>query len=373
MTTSFATNAASNSAVSYLQRNSAWQSSSIAKLSSGSRIVKASDDAASLAVGTKLKADVTALKQASINAAQASSLLQVADGALSRISDTLIRMKSLATQARSDVLSNAERDYLNQEYAQMISQIDFITSSTKFNDVAVVSGALGTEFTPAGIFAGATAEVRATGGQTASDVYHFGYTAATGILQLTNNNTKESQSVKITGSATYTGTVEFSSLGIALDFDTAVLNADIAIGAANSFTVASAGAATFQLGVTAGAGNDDVVVNIADSDAAALGVTGTTIDNLANAEAASGALDTAITTMNTRRANIGASMSRLEKIGENLATTIENLDSARSVLLDVDVAEEMTKFTTNQVMTQAATAMLAQANQLPQNLMQLLQ
>ncbi|TVQ29628.1 MAG: flagellin, partial [Geminicoccaceae bacterium] len=104
----FATNAASNSAISYLNNNSRAQASSIAKLSSGSRIVKASDDAASLAVGTKLRADVTALKQAATNASQAGSLLQIADGALSRISDSLLRMKSLATQARSDVLSSTE-------------------------------------------------------------------------------------------------------------------------------------------------------------------------------------------------------------------------------------------------------------------------
>ncbi|MFW5833769.1 MAG: flagellin, partial [Pseudomonadota bacterium] len=81
----------------------------------------------------------------------------------------------------------------------------------------------------------------------------------------------------------------------------------------------------------------------------------------------------AINTVNSQRAQLGAAMSRLEKIDENIAITVENLDAARSLLMDVDVAEEMTKFTTNQVMTQAATAMLAQANQLPQNLMRLLQ
>ena len=93
------TNTAANTALRYLSTNSSNASSSLAKLSSGSRIVKASDDAASLAVGTKIKADVAALKQAAVNAAQASSLLQVADGGMSRIADILQRMKALAVQA----------------------------------------------------------------------------------------------------------------------------------------------------------------------------------------------------------------------------------------------------------------------------------
>ena len=103
------TNTTANTAIRYLRQNDAAASSSLAKLSSGSRIVKSSDDAASLAVGTKIKADVTALKQAAVNASQASSLLQVADGGMSRISDILQRMKALATQSQSGSVTDAER------------------------------------------------------------------------------------------------------------------------------------------------------------------------------------------------------------------------------------------------------------------------
>jgi len=273
MTTTYATNSAANSAVNYLHRNSAWQSSSISKLSSGSRIVKASDDAASLAVGTKLNADVTALKQAGVNASQASSLLQVADGALANISDTLQRMKALSAQANSDVLSDTERGYLDNEFQEMVGQIDFITTSTVFNGQAVVGGAF------------------------------------------------------------------------------------------------SATAASFQVGTAA---TDLVSVTIASADSATLGVTGN-IGTQTAAQTASGQVDTAIATINAQRATLGAQMSRFEKIGENISTSMQNLDAARSVLMDVDVAAEMTKFSTNQVLTQASTAMLAQANQLPQNLMRLLQ
>ncbi len=370
MTTSFATNAASNSAVSYLHRNSSWQSSSIAKLSSGSRIVKASDDAASLAVGTKLKADVTALKQASTNASQAASLLQIADGAASRISDALIRMKALATQARSDVLSPTERSYIDAEFTAMKSQINFISSSTKFNGVAVVSGALGATYDNTGA---ANVNVDPTVSFEANNAgtYQIGYADATGLLTVTETGSGNAQTVKVDETDTsFTGTVEFEGLGARVIFDSYDLDT-AGLTAANEEVVVTGGAAIFQVGVAAGA--DDLAISLAEITATTLSLDGTTVGSIDDAATASGQVDIAIETINTERAELGAAMARLEKINENLATTIENLDSARSVLLDVDVAEEMTKFTTNQVMTQAATAMLAQANQLPQNLMKLLQ
>jgi hypothetical protein len=113
------TNTAANTAIRYLTQNQAMAGSSLAKLSSGSRIVKASDDAASLAVGTKIKADVTALKQAATNAAQASSLLQVADGGMARIADILQRMKALAVQAQSGSVTDSERPILDREFQQL--------------------------------------------------------------------------------------------------------------------------------------------------------------------------------------------------------------------------------------------------------------
>ncbi|TVQ29938.1 MAG: hypothetical protein EA356_15595, partial [Geminicoccaceae bacterium] len=349
-----------------------------AKLSSGSRIVKASDDAASLAVGTKLRADVTALKQAATNASQASSLLQVADGAMSRIADALIRMKSLATQAQSTVLSDTERGYLDQEFGAMEEQIDFIVKSTRFNDVSIISGAMGTNFTTgAGVGVSTGVTVRATGGLTDGDTFELSSVAATGLVTLTNTVTNEVQTKNLgagTLTANFSGTIAFEALGISFDYDGVDLSADLDA-APNTVTVVHGpdgqGAATFQVGVDAV--SDVVTVNLKSSDAAALDVDGLSIATTAGAIAASTALDDAIKTVNAERATLGAAMSRIEKIGENIATTMENLDAARSILMDVDVAEEMTKFTTNQVMTQAATAMLAQANQLPQNLMRLLQ
>ncbi len=128
------TNTTANTALLYLNSNSADESSALAKLSSGSNITKASDDAAGLAIGTLLQSDVTALTQASTNAAQATSILQIADGGLSNISDILQRMKSLASESDSGSVTDSQRSSdINAEYTQLLSEIDSIASDTKYN------------------------------------------------------------------------------------------------------------------------------------------------------------------------------------------------------------------------------------------------
>ena len=146
MALSVATNTSAATAHRYLKANDMEASRSLAKLSSGSRIVRASDDAASLAVGTKLRADVAALKQAQVNASHGQSVLQVADGAAQQISDILIRMKALATQAVSGSISDTERGYLDSEFGELATQLDDIAAQTKFNGDALLDGAFSADF-----------------------------------------------------------------------------------------------------------------------------------------------------------------------------------------------------------------------------------
>ena len=141
-----ATNTSANSALLYLNSNSRSQEKSLAKLSSGSRIVRASDDAAGLAVGTKLKADVTVLKQAATNAIQARSVLQTVDGALSRVGDILQRMKSLAAQANSGSVDATSRGFINTEFSQLNTEIQSIATTTKFNGTNLVNGSYDQSF-----------------------------------------------------------------------------------------------------------------------------------------------------------------------------------------------------------------------------------
>ena len=135
-----ATNTAANSALRFLNFNSAEASSSISKLASGSRIVRASDDASGLAIASRLNADVTVLQQAGVNASQAASLLQVADGGLARIADVLQRLKALAAQSLSGIPSDTERGFINAEFSQLTSEIDGIVNTTTFNGTALLDG-----------------------------------------------------------------------------------------------------------------------------------------------------------------------------------------------------------------------------------------
>jgi len=135
-----ATNTAANTALRYLNLNSAQESSSVAKLSSGSRITKASDDAAGLAVGVRLQSDVAVLKQAATNASHGSSVLQTADGGAARISDILQRMKTLASQSLSGAVTDDERAYIDSEFQELISEIDSIASGTRFNGESLLDG-----------------------------------------------------------------------------------------------------------------------------------------------------------------------------------------------------------------------------------------
>lgn len=135
-----ATNTAANSALVYLNRNSRDQSNSLAKLSSGSRIVRASDDAAGLAVAASLQSNISTLKQAAVNSVQAQSVLQTADGALTRVGDILQRMKSLTAQAVSGSVDATSRGFINQEYGALKTEILAIGTNTKFNGVLLFDG-----------------------------------------------------------------------------------------------------------------------------------------------------------------------------------------------------------------------------------------
>ncbi len=381
------TNTTANTALRYLTINNLNASSSVAKLSSGSRIVKASDDAASLAVGTKLKADVTALKQAAINASHATSVLQVADGGMARIADILQRMKALAVQARSGSVSDNERAYLDKEYQQLLSQVDKIAQETQFNGQNLIDGSLGSTLT-----LNASWDLN-TKGVTVRVVGDVGVASATFQLSFTQDNTtgkgtftltettgtKRSFSISINTATAGTYVIDdslvFSEAGIAIDLNNFVAIANgtaqtIAAGANTEFTVDRTGNMKFQVGV---ASAQEITVTLQDVDATALNITGTDIKTEANASTAQTRLDSAIQTVNAARAEVGAYMSRFEFVSANLATSIENMDAARSTLMDVDVAAEMTKFTSSQVLLQANVAMLAQANQLPQTLLRLMQ
>jgi flagellin len=215
------TNTAANTALRYLAINNSSASSSLAKLSSGSRIVKASDDAASLAIGTKLKADVTALKQAAVNAGQATSLLQVADGGMARIGDILQRMKALAVQAQSGSVTDNERTFLNQEYQGLATQVTDIASQTKFNGSVLLSGGAGKTVAPAAGLATRGIGVNLSGAP-ANGTWTLAYTAASGTFTLdgpAGAGDTHTVQVDATAGIVFEGTINFETAGLSFTFN----------------------------------------------------------------------------------------------------------------------------------------------------------
>jgi Flagellin and related hook-associated proteins len=156
-------NYAANVAHRNLMSSDAGATGSLAKLSAGQRVLSAKDDAASMAIGSRMVAEVKAMKQASVNATQASSMLQIADGAMGKISEILVRMKTLAVQAGSGQLSSTERTMLNTEYQALLSEIDRIANDTEFNSTVLLAGTTAVS-TVLNSFTGATNYIQAADG-----------------------------------------------------------------------------------------------------------------------------------------------------------------------------------------------------------------
>lgn len=409
------------------QRNLASASnrsaSSLAKLSSGSRVPTAKEDAASLAIGTGLKVDVSALKAAQVNAQQGASLLQVADGAFGQVSDILTRMKSLSTTAQSGQLSSVERGFLNQEYGLLAEEVDRIAATTEFNGQQLLGGSntLTSVFAETGSGGSATsiqsdsgfvAYEFDAGSANAGDRFALFYDDSTGNITVNNGTQGQAQTINLGDPAAgvkavdvgETRQLDFSNIGVKITINADFLaGADIGAGvgtASDIGTVAGLDAvlapdptvvfgaalgdstspfsADFQVGINS-TPNDRITVAIAVGNFDGLANNGGTRADLtttAQAATASAQVDSAVsgtTGINQARASIGANLNKLDFANSNLSVTIENTEAARSVLMDVDVSAEITKFTSEQVLIQAGVSMLAQANQQPSLLLRLLQ
>jgi flagellin len=343
------------------------------RLSSGFRINSAKDDAAGLAVANKLGADVRALQQASRNAAQATAMLQVADGAAQSIGDILVRMKELATQANSSNIGD-QADKLQDEFAALISEIDRITATTQYQGTTLVDGSFGSTVNLA--TAANTWDAAGTG---VANVSLSGTKVGTYTIdgsvanELTiDDGNGNSQTVAVVAGR---GSVSFSQFGITLE-----TTADFTAGAGSSadaavIEVEATTQANFQLSSSGlYAGDDRISVAAIDLTAGGLSVDTLDIDDLNGGDVAAAltAIDAAIDTVNSKLGEIGASMNRIDFAQQNTEILLQNTQAAESVIRDADMAYEMMQFTKNNILSQASQAMLAQANQQPQSVLQLL-
>lgn len=341
-------------------------SKSLERLSSGYRINKAADDAAGLSISQSFRADIASFKVASRNASEASSLLQVAEGALDQIGNMLTRLKELATQAAS-ANSGSNLPKIDAEGDQLLAEIERIADSTAYADVSLIDGSYGVTYKASTAALTSTASgYQSITGMATGDNYDITTTVAgsNGTMTLTTGTSSETVYFsKPTGSSTQD--VFFASVGV-----TFTVNASINSNTDGSFTAGSSGHSSFQLGAENTA-NDRLSITLGNAQKAGLGLTTLDLGTAANAQKAITSIDTAISSLNTVRGNIGAYMNRLSYASANIATTIENVSASESVIRDVDMASEMTSFTKSQILLQAGTAMLAQANMAPQQVLSL--
>ncbi|WP_319483323.1 flagellin [uncultured Cohaesibacter sp.] len=391
------TNTAANTAVRYLNSNSQDQTNSLAKLASGSRINKASDDAAGLAISTKIGTDVAALEQASTNASHAVSVLSTADGGASNIADIVERMKTLASESASGTVTDTERAYVQAEFEELQEEIDGICESTRYNGQSLLDGS--SDFAVDDVETAAVVE-----GASAT------YTAASAV---DTTGTITINDIEVTLTATSDGTNATMTVDEMVDQINSALNDEgeytiVASNESGTLTLTSLakgdnaeitledGSGTLNLaslGLTAGTTNGtttevdttgaDIVVGSTSADTINLSIDSLTCDSLGIADLdvsteegaaeALSVLDLAIDQISEARAEIGATMSRFEFRSAQIDTSVENLESAQSAIADVDIAAEQASLSSSSVKVQAAVAAASQANQMPQNLLSLIQ
>ena len=360
-----------------LSISDAGLSKSLERLSSGYRINRAADDAAGLSVSQQFRADIASYKVASRNVSEANSLLQVAEGAMDQIGNMLTRLKELATQAAS-ANASANLAKINAEGNALLNEIDRIANSTEYSGTKLLDGSFGVAASSASTFTAGNGLASASGLQ--SEVVYT-VTATIGAagthnitVSATISGVQYSQTVNDVTDAGAGATVQqkFAALGLTLS-----LNDSLTSGATaqiSTITASTGVASDFQIGAK-DTDNDRIGILLSGVRAASLnaGLTADKLDSATEAQAFLTTVDSAISSLNTKRGDIGAAQNRLGYAAATLSTTVENATAAESVIRDVDMAAEMTAFTKNQILLQAGTAMLAQANSAPQQILALFQ
>ena len=407
------TNIGAQVAANAMKENARAMNVTMERLATGQRINSASDDAAGLAIGSRMEAQIRGLQQATRNSNDAMSLLQTADGAAVEISDMLQRMREIAVQAQNGTNESADITNLNKEFAQLATEIDRIADDTKFNGTALLSSGITKTFT---VGADEADQVSATikdfnlaaggdstGGGTSgvkaltlsqSDLRtDFALGTDTGTLTIGDGTTTISidlnkirlaaadgsiaasavtqaqivtaLNVEANASATFTATFAVDAGDGVSGFiiteksafqgsnDTYTAGGSTAAVSSSNTTTGVAGAAGGVLGADLSTYKDSATVTVDDSGVIA-------------------ALDTAIVNVAAERANFGSVINRLEHTIDNLNSSVLNTKSARSSIVDADYAAETTELARTQIISQAATAMLSQANQQQQSVLALL-
>ena len=385
--------------------NTSALSKNLEKLSSGYKINRAGDDAAGLAISEKMRAQITGLDKAQDNAKDGISLVQTAEGALTEVHDMLNRMYELAEQSANGTFEDGtDRKQLQKEVNQLKDEIDRIADSANFNGIKLLDGSMSANATTKINNAGTGTTAAVDVSIVADTVFNADGTELNLKFKLAAVSTNKTDGAKVSADGTVTISLKKGTQYSAEDIQAllakakgtkAGINEDI-LQAAQNATVTGTGVAdktgawttlgastaaaqankgkplTLQIGDTSDNFNQ-LKVGIKDCHVAALGLTDMKIGDQTSAAAALDKIKSAINYVSDVRGTLGATQNRLDHTINNLSVMQENIQDAESTIRDTDVADEMMAYTKNNILIQSAQAMLAQANQVPQGVLQLLQ
>lgn len=410
--------------------NQANSSKSMEKLSSGLRINRAGDDAAGLAISEKMRGQIRGLDQASSNAQDAISLIQTAEGALNETHSILQRMRELSVQASNDTNVTADRTAIQEEMNALTKEVDRIAKDTEFNTQSLLSGKfdgtfqiganggqnislkidamdsanLGLTATTSMSEDVASAKGAGTGaavkagvytvkgtdilddkgekvGSIAGKVATFGDTTNNTTVTVAGDNLKDGDKLTFDADTAADGTGATVKVETKTDLTTEgkkiasgdyEIKGDIVLRDGKEVGKVTGTAGTYTIdGIDIKA--SDLGRTTALADGSKFSIDGVDVSNQDKASGAIGVINDAIELVSTQRSKLGAVQNRLEHTINNLNTSSENLTSAESRIRDVDMAKEMSEYSKNNILSQAAQSMLAQANQQPQQVLQLLQ
>ncbi len=368
------------------------------KLSSGLRINRAADDAAGLAISEKMRAQTRGMQQGQSNAQDGVSMLQTAEGALNETHNILQRVRELAVQAGNTTLSTSDRQAIGEEMVALRSEIDNITTRTRFNGQTLLDGSLSVSVnagatdldTDTYVNGGATTSVTSidVGGAQGGATYTVA-DATGGDISLTYDDGAglvQTETTTLTAmGANASQTVSFSNLGVSFTLThdanagshtaaniAAALDGDVIVTSSNA-------TASFLVGSEVG---DDITLAFSDMRSSALGTGGSELDTLiadndavsttAKADTLLQSVDAAIGQVSTFRAKLGARQNQVEVAINSVGVSIENLSASESRIRDADIASLSSQMVSRQIMQQAGVSVLSQANSAPQSVLSLI-
>ena len=371
-----------------LNANNRMLGQKLERLASGLRINRAADDAAGLSIREGMRAEISGLKVNVSNAEQATNLIQVAEGSLNEVNAILVRMRELAVQSSSSTVTDQNRESIQAEFSQLTQEIDRIAQATIYNNQTLLTG-FGNTVNDGSSTAISTSnatgvtDVRISGAE--SGTYTFvDDDASDGEVTLGNGTATQTirLATQLDGSDVATGSqvvANFDRLGVQVTL--AGASVDGATGTysdgdldGTTIQVDSGTGGSFQVGPTDSAFNR-IEVNVGDMTATGskLNLSSAGVASISDARSSITTIDLAITEVAAERGNLGAFQNRLSFTIAYTENEIENIQASEASISDADVAAEVTQFTRAQILSQASTAMLAQANVIPQNALALLQ